>query len=267
MPFYTSNQGDKIHFMIHGNSPKIVVLIHGLNENGLIWKELLENLPKNYTYIIPDLPGNGNSSVLNNFNYDLQHQAEMIHGLKRELSIESACIVGHSLGGYIALEMASLFPDFINGIFMLHSTSLVDDEEKTKNRLRVIEVLKKNRDLYFKAVFQNLFSPERLGEFTDKIEWLQNQSKSISTETAIGMILAIMSRKNHFNTLKNLIIPKHYFIGIDDQVLDANKLIQEAKDSGSTFTLAENCGHMGFYETPELCAESISNFIELCYSK
>lgn len=265
MPYYTSNQGDKIYYTQHGDASNLVLLIHGLNESGMIWNHLVHKLPDNCTYIMPDLPGNGNSIAHEDFDFNIENQAEIMLGILHEFSVKSVCIVGHSLGGYIALELASRFPNLVNGIFLLHSTAGADDEEKIKNRLRVMEVLKKSRDLYFKAVFQNLFSPARINEFLPEIEWLQKQADSISTKTALGMIRAIMQRKNHSNTLMNLKTPKHYFIGTEDQVLVADKLIREAIETNSTYTIAENCGHMGFFETPDLCIESISNFIRQCY--
>lgn len=265
MPYYTTHRGDKIYYTRRGDAPNLVLLIHGLNESGMIWNDLVDKLPDNCTYIIPDLPGNGNSIAHENFDFNIENQAEIMLGILREFSMKSVCIVGHSLGGYIVLEFASRFPDLVNGIFLLHSTARADDEEKIKNRLRVMEVLRKSRDLYFKAVFQNLFSPARINEFSAEIEWLQKQAESISTETALGMIRAIMHRKNHLSTLKNLNTPKHYFIGTEDQVLMADQLIREAIETNSTYTIAEKCGHMGFFESPDLCIESISNFIQQCY--
>jgi len=100
------------------------------------------NFLKKNRVITIDLLGHGNSECLG-YIHSMEDNADMIHEILSELRIRKAIFVGHSMGGYVALAFAELYPETVKGIVLLNSTSRADSEERKLNRDRAIKVVKK----------------------------------------------------------------------------------------------------------------------------
>src|SRR3982750_1431533 len=78
-----------------------VVLLHGFGESGAIWNKQDDVLQKHAKLIIPDLPGSGNSAMLEGENVSIEDYADCVNALLNEEQIETCIMLGHSMGGYI----------------------------------------------------------------------------------------------------------------------------------------------------------------------
>jgi pimeloyl-ACP methyl ester carboxylesterase/putative sterol carrier protein len=103
-------------FVFGRGSP--VVLLHGLAATKLSYLPLLPALARTHRVIVPDLPGHGESTKPR-ASYTPGYFATVVHDLLDELGIDRASIVGNSMGGRIALEMAAEFPDRVRGLVLL----------------------------------------------------------------------------------------------------------------------------------------------------
>lgn len=115
--------GTNLYYCIAGNPEgKPVFLIHGWGTDHRYFDFQLKPL-QDYRLIIPDLEGFGSSSTEKKpKSFSIQDQADKIHRLANHLGIGSAVVIGHSMGGMIALELAHTKPDFIKGL-VLEDTS------------------------------------------------------------------------------------------------------------------------------------------------
>ena len=95
-----------------------VLLLHGLAATKLSYLPLLPALAERYTVIVPDLPGHGESPKPK-ARYTPAYFAEVIRGLLDEVGVDQTAIVGNSMGGRIALEVASRLPTRINSLILL----------------------------------------------------------------------------------------------------------------------------------------------------
>ncbi|MGH2691727.1 MAG: alpha/beta fold hydrolase [Actinomycetota bacterium] len=100
-----------------GHGPP-VVLLHGLAATKLSYLPLLPALAERYTVIVPDLPGHGESSKPR-ARYTPAYFARVIHALFDEMDLRDAAVVGNSMGGRIALEVATRFPHRVNSLILL----------------------------------------------------------------------------------------------------------------------------------------------------
>ena len=100
-----------------GHGPP-VVLLHGLAATKLSYLPLLPALAERYTVIVPDLPGHGESSKPR-ARYTPQYFSRVIHALFDEMGLQDAAVVGNSMGGRIALEVATRFPHRVNSLILL----------------------------------------------------------------------------------------------------------------------------------------------------
>lgn len=101
--------GDRLHYRVGGDGPPLL-LLHGFTGSGSWWDPYLESLAKNYTTIVPDLPGHGRSEGGPD-PYRFDQVATDIHALMDELAIDRFRAIGFSGGGIVLLHMAALDPE------------------------------------------------------------------------------------------------------------------------------------------------------------
>jgi len=114
--------GSDLHYVDAGQGPA-VALIHGLLGSHRNWDHLVDALSVERRVIAPDLLGHG-ASAKPMGDYSLSAHAAMLRDLFDHLGISSATIVGHSLGGGIALQFAYLFPDRVDQLVLVSSGGL-----------------------------------------------------------------------------------------------------------------------------------------------
>jgi pimeloyl-ACP methyl ester carboxylesterase len=100
-----------------------LLLVHGLGGNRHTWRHLIGPLAKTYTVIAPDLPGHGDSGAPAG-DYSLGAHATALRDLLVSLGLTSATIIGHSLGGGIALQFAYQFPERTDRLVLISSGGL-----------------------------------------------------------------------------------------------------------------------------------------------
>ncbi|BAC69457.1 hypothetical protein AQJ43_07790 [Streptomyces avermitilis] len=96
-------------YRMAGEGP-VLVLIHGIGDSSATWAELIPDLARTHTVIAPDLLGHG-ASDKPRADYSVAAYANGVRDLLASLDIESATLVGHSLGGGVAMQFAYQFPE------------------------------------------------------------------------------------------------------------------------------------------------------------
>ena len=117
--------GQRIAYRDVGSGPALL-LIHGIAESGWIWDDVIPMLAREYRVIAPDLLGHGKSSKPRG-DYSLGNQATLMRDLLVALNIESASLVGHSLGGGITMQFAYQYPERCERMVLIASGGLGDD--------------------------------------------------------------------------------------------------------------------------------------------
>jgi pimeloyl-ACP methyl ester carboxylesterase len=120
-----SLHGHRVRFMIAGHGPA-VVLIHGVAGRASQWDQIVQLLAETRTVVAPDLLGHGESAKPRG-DYSLGAHASGIRDLLLGLNIEHASIVGHSLGGGIAMQFSYQFPERCERLVLVSSGGLGDD--------------------------------------------------------------------------------------------------------------------------------------------
>lgn len=111
--FKSQRQDLKMRYMDIGSSrSKVAVLLHGKNFAGFYWERIANDLvKKGYRVIIPDQIGFGKSSKPENYNYSFPQLAHNTHELIKSLKIRKYIVVGHSMGGMLAVNMGVMYRD------------------------------------------------------------------------------------------------------------------------------------------------------------
>jgi pimeloyl-ACP methyl ester carboxylesterase len=117
--------GHSVCFRLAGQGP-LIVLVHGITGNSDQWEPVMHALRDRYTVFAPDLLGHGESAKPRG-DYSLGAYASGIRDLLIGLSAEPATIVGHSLGGGIAMQLAYQFPERCGRLVLMSSGGIARD--------------------------------------------------------------------------------------------------------------------------------------------
>ncbi|MEO7293195.1 MAG: alpha/beta hydrolase [Ginsengibacter sp.] len=260
-----------IYYRVIGKG-RPVVLIHGFGENGNIWNELIKNLQNNFLLIIPDLPGSGNSEMLDGENVSIEDYADVIKTiLNEELpkvsppagggDLEGAVtLIGHSMGGYITLAFAEKYPDLLNGFGLFHSSAFADDEEKKQTRRKAIDfIIAKGSYSFLRTSIPNLFTgKEHLKEMEDIIE----EGKKFKPEALIQYYQAMINRPDRTKFLKTFKKPILFIIGEKDNAIPLQASLQQCHQPSISHVHILDIGHMGMIEESAGSSAIVESFLQ-----
>jgi len=114
--------GVTIHCQVSGEGPA-VTLLHGYTGSHQDWARQIPLLSKKYRVVTLDWRGHGKSeapSAASDYSFELLIQD--VYSLLRHLGIDKSCIVGHSMGGFIALELALRYPDEVSALVLVDTS-------------------------------------------------------------------------------------------------------------------------------------------------
>jgi pimeloyl-ACP methyl ester carboxylesterase len=114
--------GRRVIYRVAGSGPP-VVLIHGMLNSSSHWRAVALNLAREHTVVAPDLIGHGDSAAPRG-DYSLGAHAASIRDLLAAIGIERATIVGHSLGGGVAMQFFYQFPQRVQRLALISSGGL-----------------------------------------------------------------------------------------------------------------------------------------------
>ncbi len=118
----TRLHGHRVGFRMAGEG-ELIVLIHGITSRSDVWLEVMEDLAQDHTVVAPDLVGHGRSAKPRG-DYSLGAYASGGRDLLGLLGFERGTVVGHSLGGGIALQFAYQFPEYTDRLALISSGGL-----------------------------------------------------------------------------------------------------------------------------------------------
>ena len=151
--FNSQRQELKMRYMDVGDktSKKVALLLHGKNFSGFYWKKIADQLvTKGYRVVIPDQIGFGKSSKPNNYQYSFAQLALNTNKLLEELKIDNKVhIVGHSMGGMLAVHFTLHYPSKISKLTLVNPIGLEPYSKYTqlKDPMFFYEKAEKNKNI------------------------------------------------------------------------------------------------------------------------
>jgi pimeloyl-ACP methyl ester carboxylesterase len=248
-----------------------VILLHGYGEDSQIWHNQIEALATHCLLIVPDLPGSGKSTItpkgLNEWlpNMRIESLAESINEIFMAENLTSCILLGHSMGGYIDLAFAELYPSKLLALGLVHSTAYADSNEKKIVRQKSIQFIEENGGYtFFKTSMPNLFGKKFKETQWSIIEQLMNQSNNFETAVLVGYTRAMMNRPDRSAILASANFPILFIAGPEDIAAPlASVEAQATLPNKSYLNILDGVGHMGMLEAPNEMNLHLTNFIEL----
>lgn len=235
---------------------KPLVLLHGYPLDHHLWDEVVPLLEETemFDLIVPDLRGFGESTTVDT-PFTMDDYATDIARLLDMLGIQKTAIVGHSMGGYVALAFAKLFPKRVRGLGLVSSQVLADPPEGKERRYKIAtEVAEKGIGGVVDVMTTKFTSDPQLQAFARKSMEAQKPS------AYIGALKAMAERVDSTSLLPTFTFPVVLIHGDADALIPIDRA-REVKAALPNAHLVEisGAGHMPMMEAKEKTAEALKH--------
>ena len=252
-------KNDYLYFKVNGKG-KPLVLLHGFLESSNMWDEFSQELRNDFKIISIDLPGHGKTICFDEI-HTMEFMAECVKSVLYHLRIHECVIVGHSMGGYVALAFAEKYSTMLKGLCLFHSHALADAPEAKINRGRAIAVVKRNHKGFINHFIPDLFAIDNIEKFKTKIIELQFAADSLTEEGIVAALEGMKHRTDKLEFLKKTDLPVLFIVGQEDPRADLEIMFEQISiPKYSELLLLRDSGHMGYIEEKEITAKAIKGF-------
>lgn len=241
---------------------KCVVLLHGYLESMVVWDDFVPLLSQRVRVVTVDLPGHG-ISVVKGEVHTMEYLADSVADTMAALGIERYSVVGHSMGGYVALAMCERYAERLNSVVLLHSSTASDTEEKCDRRRREIDLIKAGKKSTMARLVPHAgFAPQNTARLKDVIADLEELVMITEDEGVIAILGGMIERKDRDEMFRQTTVPHMFIFGRHDFYI-SNEVAEDmaSRHPEARIVWLENSGHMGFVEEPDLCAEAILEMV------
>jgi pimeloyl-ACP methyl ester carboxylesterase len=250
-----------ISYRILGNGSP-VMLVHGFGEDSRVWENQEPVLEKNFQLIIPDLPGSGQSASTEDLS--MEGMARVLKAILDELKVETCIMIGHSMGGYIALAFAELFADRLKAFGLFHSTAYADNEEKKTARRRGIEFIQEQGpDKFLEQSTRNLFSEEFRKKNPAEVQEFIDRFTNFPAQSLVNYYEAMMQRPDRTQVLKDFTGPVMFIIGQHDNAIPPDQVLEQCHLPRLAYIqLLMHSGHLGMIEEAAASTGFLEKFLK-----
>ncbi len=253
----------RIVYLEGGTGSDTIVLVHGFGGDKDNWPMLVAALP-GYHYIIPDLPGFGESSKIESSKYDVVSQVERLEKFLTQLGVKSFYIAGNSMGGNIAGVYAAAHAQKVKGLILINNAGINSPvkSELFKSLEKGLNPLLVNSPDDFDRLLKFVFVKEPYIPFRIKGVLAERAiaSRKFNDKIFADITAAPAMLENRFSSLT---MPVLIIWGDQDRVLDVSSVpVLEKGIKNSISVILKDCGHIPMMERPVETAGYIKNFIE-----
>lgn len=251
---------------LSANDKPLLVFIHGFLSSSFCYRKLIPLLQKDFSILNIDIPPFGESDKRKNVLYSYTHMAFIVKSLIKKLKYSKAILIGHSMGGQIALYAAKNFPELIDQLVLLCSSSYLP---KTKKSLRFATYLPFStswikRRLASQGVSHNLLTCVHDHTLIDE-EMIQGYEKPFKNKEIFHALKKFARDREgdlQKSELQQILTPTLLLWGEKDKVVPLHKGETLHKDlPNSKLIVYPNTGHLLPEEKPDQVKEDIIVFL------
>ena len=206
-------------------------------------------------HVLPDLPGFGRTQALDDLTID--DYAHFVMGVLEE---EQAILAGFSMGGYIALAAARLYPERVSGLILLDTKETADSEEARKGRFdSIAKVEERGIEPIVDAMLPKMLTPAAPQELKDRVRAMMMTS---SREGVIAALRAMAGRADSSSMLPKITVPALVIVGDQDPITppaDAQRMAG-AIPNAKLVTIAD-AAHLAPVEQPAAVNAAVERFL------
>lgn len=262
-------------YVEQGSGEQTLIFIHGLGSYLPAWNKNIEVLSHSYHCIAIDLPGYGKSSK-GNYEFSMSYYAQIIHEFVQKKNLKNVVLVGHSMGGQIALTTALQYPDLVNKLVLIAPAGFETFNKGQRNwlanvmtpdavRLTPVEQIRTN-------LAYNFYNMPEDAEFmfTDRVA-MRGAEGFDGYVYAVSQSVKGMVQQPIYEFLPRIKQPTLAIFGSNDNLipnryLNPGKTHKVAEDGISKMPngqllMLEKTGHFAQFEQPEAVNAAILKFL------
>jgi len=250
----------KLYYEVEGSRPTPLILLHGLGSDGTSWSFVRPILRKHYCLIVPDLRGHGRTSS-NDRPYTIKQLADDVIALMDYSEIESANILGSSMGGMVAQSLGIHYPERVIRLILANSESFISPRLRRiiKNWIFLAENLgyRSYLENTIPWVYTESFFNSHEGEIDARIEELASRSVSAFIQASKAVL-----EHNVTEDLSRISAPTLIISGEFDSIVtnEYSELLHQEINDSQLETISRT-GHMAIIEKPDTFCEIVLDFL------
>ena len=266
---YVELEGSMIRYRISGGGPP-VLLVHGWLSSSRVWADLAERLESRFTVYSLDLRGFGESDKPFSSGYGIRHGSRILYAFCAHFGIREAAVVGHDLGGDMAVKLAADHPDAV-GRLVLVSVPAEEDQIDLPTPLWLATLplvgpafyVLGQRAGWVRRAWMRPFVADRKALPPEVIE-----DAGRSTPAAVRQALAAarreLSRGRLVRRARTVKVPVLFVAGEEDYIVNPEAANDWSGSMSQTEArIIENCGHMPMIEYPEGFGDLVLEFLSV----
>ncbi|ARU62878.1 hypothetical protein CBW65_19275 [Tumebacillus avium] len=253
MPHVPIN-GIDLYYEQAGVGSKVILLIHGNVASSRWWEHLMAPLAERYTVVRADLRGCGQSAGDGGKGNNIKQYSADLRALLKHLGHEQVVLVGHSLGGSVAMDIAANAPELVDGMLLLNSAP-IDGLVTPDERKPLIEQMVSDRNL-MKMSLAAVVPTAAQGEFFE----LLVEDAMIAAQTAVPNYTSL-GEADYREQLGRGHVRTMIVYGQLDSLITQDMMERTHEGiPGSELVLYEHVGHSPNVEAPERLLQDIVRF-------
>jgi pimeloyl-ACP methyl ester carboxylesterase len=251
-----------LHFEEAGSGMP-VLLMHGFPFSSRMWKPQLSSLAASGHLLAPDLPGFGESPAEPPPHSVEQYAEDCLSVLDALDILEPVVVGGLSMGGYIALAIARLFPERLRGLMLLSTRAGADSAEGKANRDKSIAQVKESGPAPIAdGMYPKFLAPANYNEQPAVAAELKEIMKDVTRRGVMAALTAMRDRPDSTSFLPSIQVPTLIVHGQEDNVIPHSEAEVMAKAiPNSELHLIAKAGHLPNLEQPAEFDRIVSNFL------
>ena len=245
-----------------GPTAPALVLLHGVTANLHVWDTVVDALHPHFRLYRPDLLGHGQSDKpLDRAPYGIPQWADGVRQLMDHWDLAQAVVLGHSMGGMVALEFTLTWPERVAALGLLNTTPgpiIKTDEHVAMEDAYIAFVEEQGLDaLFTESRKRNPFT-DRYAALPGGAAQVREQYLLNTVESVVNTRYALREKPHHTPRLGEITCPTAVFLSEHDEQFTAGCQIMAAKIPDATLHAIPDAGHTPQLENPTAAAEVIS---------
>lgn len=241
-----------------------VTLLHGYPLNRLLWTKQ-EALKQTCRLVLPDLPGFGASPLPSVGEAGtVEAMADQVAALLDALGIPRTVLMGHSMGGYVALAFAERHPDRLSALGLVCSRAGADTDEARQRRLAGIDQVRRtgSRDIV-DAMRDVLFSEKTLHTRPELVRDVHELMHRAHPEAVINALRVMAARPDRRALLPEIDVPALVVAGADDRIVPVEESEAMARSlPQGRLAVIPDAGHLVMVEQAEAFNRQVTGFLQ-----
>lgn len=255
-----------LHYRDEGKGhQQTLVLLHGYLQNLDIWSSYVLAYLRSMRVITIDLPGHGYSESFGEV-HTMDMMANAVKAVLDDAGVDQCVMIGHSMGGYVALAFADLYPQYLRGLGLLHSHALPDTKSIVERRMATCEQVCENRASYIVNFVPSLFDPSHLEPMNQEIKDLEDACLETKEDSIIAAQRGMAQRPSRMMVLRDLEVPILFVYGKSDNRIPLELALAQAMEARhAEIMILEHVGHMSHLEDRDYVRPRLQHFVQTCY--